>query len=94
MKHAGDRLNKIRDGDGPAKVLIFCHVLLKRFDCLKRTWVTKGGLVTGLGDDNAFSYLCVRGNDTIYVWSANEKSSLHSVMLVRTQGDAELAAKQ
>ena len=49
---------------------------------------------TGLGDDDAFSYLCIRGSDTIYVWSAEGKTSLHSLMLARNPGNAEITAKQ
>ena len=48
---------------------------------------------TGLGDGTAFSYLVVRGNDTIYVWSADAKDSLHNLMLVRNPGSGDTEAK-
>lgn len=48
---------------------------------------------TGLGDGTAFNYLAVRGNDTIYVWSADAKDSLHNLMLVRNPGSGDTEAK-
>jgi hypothetical protein len=44
---------------------------------------------TGLGGPDSFSYFCARGNDTIYAWSADDSTSLHSVMLVRNPGSED-----
>jgi hypothetical protein len=64
-------------------------------DDLLRAWRAAGWNVheTGLGNPDAFSYLCVRGNDTIYVWSADERKSLQNLMLVRSPGSGDTEAK-
>jgi hypothetical protein len=62
---------------------------------LLSSWRTAGCDIheTGLGDGTAFSYLVTRGNDTIYVWSADAKDSLHNLMLVRNPGSGDTVAK-
>lgn len=62
---------------------------------LLSSWRAAGWEVheTGLGDGTAFSYLVVRGNDTIYVWSADAKDSLHNLMLVRNPGSGDTEAQ-
>jgi hypothetical protein len=64
-------------------------------DDLLRAWRTAGWDIheTGLGDGDAFSYLCARGDDTIYVWSADERNSLQNLMLVRSPSSGDTEAK-
>jgi hypothetical protein len=64
-------------------------------DELVRAWRAAGWNIheTGLGDGDAFSYLCARGSDTIYVWSADERNSLQNLMLVRSPGSGDTEAK-
>jgi hypothetical protein len=65
-------------------------------DSLIAEWKDAGWEVrpSGFGDGNGFSYLCARGNDVVYAWSANSNESLRNLMLVRTPTDAELQAQQ
>jgi len=62
---------------------------------LVNTWRAAGWELheTGLGDGTAFNYLVVRGNETIYAWSADAKDSLHNLMLVRNPGSGDTEAK-
>jgi hypothetical protein len=55
-------------------------------DELLSLWKTAGWEVRpgGAGSPDDFSFLCVRGDDVIYVWSADRRSSLQNLMLVRT----------
>lgn len=48
---------------------------------------------SGLGDPGGFSFLCARGNDVIYAWSANPSAALQNLMLVRSPTDEELQAQ-
>jgi hypothetical protein len=43
---------------------------------------------SGYGGPNDFSYLCGRGNEVIYAWSADPPSALQNLMLVRTPSHA------
>jgi len=65
-------------------------------DSLITAWRGAGWEVrpSGLGVEGGFSYLCARGNDVIYAWSADPSESLQSLMLVRSPTDAELQAEQ
>jgi len=65
-------------------------------DSLIAAWKTAGWQVrpSGVGDGDRFSYLCVRGDDVIYAWSANSSEALQNLMLVRSPTDAELQAQQ
>ena len=61
---------------------------------LLATWETAGWEVrpSGLGRPQEFSYLCARGNEVIYTWSADEHSSIKNLMLVRTPNDPDTDA--
>jgi hypothetical protein len=65
-------------------------------DDLIRSWRKAGWQIhaTGLGDSDAFNYLCARGNDTIYVRSADDRTALKNLMLSNTPGTAAQTAKQ
>jgi hypothetical protein len=55
-------------------------------DELFSLWKAAGWEVhpNGAGSPDDFSFLCVRGDDVIYAWSADPRSSLQNLMLVRT----------
>jgi hypothetical protein len=55
-------------------------------DSLIRGWVAAGWEVreSGLAEPGEFSYLAVRGNETIYAWSSDPANSMRNLMLVRT----------
>jgi hypothetical protein len=63
---------------------------------LIRSWRAAGWDIhsTGLGDTDAFNYLCVHGNDTIYVRSGDERTALKNLMLSNNPGTASQTAKQ
>jgi hypothetical protein len=44
---------------------------------------------SGMGEPADFSFLCSRGNDLIYAWSASPGDRLQNVMLVRTAAPAD-----
>ncbi|HEX5472476.1 MAG TPA: hypothetical protein VFW73_11345 [Lacipirellulaceae bacterium] len=60
-------------------------------DTLLGMWKQKGWQFhpTQFAGPNDFSYLCARGKDVVYVWSASPRGSLHSVMLVRAPASAD-----
>jgi hypothetical protein len=60
--------------------------LASNADELFSTWKNAGWEVrpTGMGDPEAFSYLCARGDEVIYAWSADRRDSLRNLMLVHT----------
>lgn len=60
-------------------------------DALTSSWKEAGWEVraSGLGGRDAFSFLCARGDEVIYVWSASPRDALDSLMLVRTTGERE-----
>lgn len=60
-------------------------------DALTSSWKEAGWEVraSGLGGRDAFSFLCARGDEVIYVWSASPRDALDRLMLVRTTGDRE-----
>jgi hypothetical protein len=53
-------------------------------------WEIKKSDFSGPDD---FSYLCARGNEVIYAWSAGSRDSLCNLMLVRSLGKADIQAK-
>lgn len=63
---------------------------------LIETWQRAGWEVrpSGLGAGASFSYLCRRGNDVIYAWSADTGESLQSMMLVRSPTEEEIRAQR
>ena len=65
-------------------------------DALIAAWRQAGWEVrpSGLAGVTGFSFLCGRGNDFIYAWSANTGESVQNLMLVRSPTDAELQAQQ
>jgi hypothetical protein len=40
-----------------------------------------------------FSYLCARGNEVIYAWSAGSRDSVRNLMLVRSPANSDIQAK-
>ena len=44
---------------------------------------------SGIADPADFSYLCARGNEVVYAWSADPHDSLQNLMLVRTPTPAD-----
>jgi hypothetical protein len=55
------------------------------------TWKDAGWEVrhTGLGQPGDFSYLCVRGDQVIYAWSADPGDALQNLMLVQTPASSD-----
>ena len=55
-------------------------------DTLVSSWKTAGWEVrpSGLGNPGSFSYLCARGDEVVYAWSADSPDALENLMLVRT----------
>lgn len=62
-------------------------------DALVRDWNAAGWDVrtSGMGEPGEFSYLAVRGDETIYAWSADQASALRNLMLVRTPAGVDTA---
>lgn len=60
-------------------------------DALVRDWNAAGWDVrtSGMGEPGEFSYLAVRGSETIYAWSADPASAMRNLMLVRTPAGAD-----
>ena len=50
------------------------------------TWKAAGWEVRPISSATVddFRYLCVRGDNVVYAWSADEPSSIQNLMLVRT----------
>jgi len=44
---------------------------------------------SGLMGSDAFSFLCARGPDVVYAWSADPAESLKNLMLVRTANPSD-----
>ncbi len=61
-------------------------------DTLLANWKNAGWDVhpSGLGINTGFSYLCARGDNVVYAWSADPSDSLQHLMLVHTPTDGEL----
>ena len=53
-------------------------------------WEIKKSDFSGPDD---FSFLCARGNEVIYAWSAGPRESLHNLMLVRSPSNSDIQAK-
>lgn len=53
-------------------------------------WVSRGWQArpSGIGDPDAFSYLCAKGDVVIYAWSADDPADLRNLMLVRAPSDS------
>jgi hypothetical protein len=47
---------------------------------------------SGAGSPDDFSFLCARGDDVIYAWSADPRSSLQNLMLVRTPTSSDTSS--
>ena len=60
-------------------------------DHLLAAWRKAGWEVrpSGLGQPGDFTYLCARGADVIYVWSADPPKAIANLMLVRTPDAAD-----
>lgn len=60
-------------------------------DSLVHDWNAAGWDVraSGMGEPGEFSYLAVRGEETIYAWSSDPSSALRNLMLVRTPAGAD-----
>jgi hypothetical protein len=46
-----------------------------------------------LGNNASFSYLCARGNEIVYAWSADAGDSLEHLILTRSPSDTELQSQ-
>jgi hypothetical protein len=64
-------------------------------DALLTNWKEAGWEIrpSRLGAVTGFSYLCARGNEVVYAWSADANDSLQHLMLVRSPSDAEMQPK-
>lgn len=91
---AAARRNAGRFGE-QGELLLEIVELESSADQLLSKWRDAGWEIhsTGLGDADSFSYLCARGNETIYVWSADQRELLHSVMLVRNPEPVDTKAQ-
>lgn len=60
-------------------------------DDLIAGWKAAGWEVrpSGFADPAEFSYLCARGDEVIYAWSAEEPAAIRNLMLVRTPAPAD-----
>ena len=60
-------------------------------DELTKSWKAAGWEVrpSGFGDGHEFSFLCGRGAEMIYAWSADPANSLKNLMLVRSPAAAD-----
>lgn len=65
-------------------------------DSLLGAWKNAGWEVrpSGLSSVPGFSFLCGRGNDIMYAWSADPEDAIHNLMLVRSPTNDELKAEQ
>jgi hypothetical protein len=73
------------------RMLLELVTLQSNADALLSSWKNAGWEVrpSGLGSPDAFSYLCARGNDVIYAWSADPRDAIENLMLVRTPNAAD-----
>jgi hypothetical protein len=73
------------------RMLLELVTLRSSADALLSSWKNAGWEVrpSGLGNPDTFSYLCVRGNDVIYAWSADPRDDIENLMLVRTPNAAD-----
>jgi hypothetical protein len=73
------------------RVLLELLSLESTADELLSDWKDAGWEVrpSGLADPADFSYMCARGNDTVYAWSADPPEALKNLMLVRTPAGAD-----
>ena len=64
-------------------------------DALLSTWRNAGWEVrpSGMGGPDDFSYLCARGDEVVYAWSADPHDALENLMLVRTPGGSDTKAR-
>lgn len=72
--------------DDNGQLLLEFVTLKSPGDALIQAWRNAGWEVRQSGVDvpGGFSYLCARGNDVVYAWSANSADALENLMLVRT----------
>ncbi len=82
---AGARRSGSRHGDGGQLLMEFVSLEASAEELLA-AWQDAGweARPSGLGGPDDFSYLCARGDEVIYVWSANSQGPLKNLMLVRT----------
>jgi hypothetical protein len=84
-RRSGGRFDK----DG--RVLLELLSLDSTADSLLADWKKAGWEVrpSGIADPANFSYLCARGDEVIYAWSADPPASLKNLMLVHTPAPAD-----
>jgi len=77
------------DDDG--QLLLELVTLDSNADTLIAGWKAAGWQVrpSGMGRLGDFSYLCARGEEVVYAWSAHPASALRSLMLVRTPASSD-----
>jgi hypothetical protein len=58
---------------------------------LLASWKAAGWEIrhSGFADSAEFSYLCARGDEVVYAWSAEEPAAIQNLMLVRTPAPAD-----
>jgi hypothetical protein len=68
------------------RLLLELITLQSNAETLTKTWKEAGWEVrpSGMGSPDGFSYLCARGGEVIYAWSADPPSVVQNLMLVRT----------
>jgi hypothetical protein len=73
------------------RVLLELISLESNADQLISRWTGAGWEVrpAGLGGPDEFRYLCARGEDVVYAWSADQCDSIQNLMLVRTPTGAD-----
>jgi hypothetical protein len=73
------------------RILLELVTLSSNADALLSSWKNAGWEVrpSGLGNPEAFSYLCARGSEVIYAWSADPRDAVENLMLVRTPDGAD-----
>jgi hypothetical protein len=73
------------------RVLMEFVSLKSTADSLVRDWNAAGWDVreSGFAEPGEFSYLAVRGGETIYAWSSDPASAMRNLMLVRTPSVAD-----
>jgi hypothetical protein len=86
----GARRTSGRFADDGQPLLEFVSLESSAHDLLA-SWKAAGWEVrpSGFADPADFSYLCARGDDVVYAWSADGPDSLENLMLVRTPTPAD-----
>jgi hypothetical protein len=81
--------------DDAGRLLMELVEIHRDADRLLAEWRTAGWDVrpTGMGTADDFSYLCARGDEMVYAWSAEPPGALENLMLVRSPAPSDTKAK-